>query len=282
MYRNAEHYADPTAGAALAHIAHEERMARRKVAEARKRAEEKKKAAIEKQHRDKENNEKLKKAMGKVKGEMDPKAKAYDGKTYIWHYDGVSVAFRLQFVMKHMAQIYKAAGKEIPKDYLDKYEKLKKKIVPITDEEGKGIHGFQNGGVEIPGVGKIDHCFRTREDVTEALELLDYINSTDVRKLSGKGPYKATNGDYEKYDPSMISLAADNMIYFADFTSGNLLRLFAENPHYYEVADKMLSIPTEDMELAGKTKSELTKSGEQDAYRYQDADEQERTIQQCQ
>ena len=49
MYRNAEHYADPTAGAALAHIAHEERMARRKAAEARKRAEEKKRAAIRKQ-----------------------------------------------------------------------------------------------------------------------------------------------------------------------------------------------------------------------------------------
>ena len=29
MYRNSEGYADPTAGAALAHIAYEERMARR-------------------------------------------------------------------------------------------------------------------------------------------------------------------------------------------------------------------------------------------------------------
>lgn len=49
MYWNAERYADPTAGAALAHIAHEERMARRKAAEAKKRAEEKKKVTIRKQ-----------------------------------------------------------------------------------------------------------------------------------------------------------------------------------------------------------------------------------------
>ena len=53
MYRNAEHYADPTAGAALAHIAHVERMARRKAAEARKRAAEKKKTALRRQKQNK-------------------------------------------------------------------------------------------------------------------------------------------------------------------------------------------------------------------------------------
>ena len=31
MYRNSEYYPDPTAGAALAHIAYEERLARKKI-----------------------------------------------------------------------------------------------------------------------------------------------------------------------------------------------------------------------------------------------------------
>lgn len=31
MYRNSEYYPDPTAGAALAHIAYKERLARRKI-----------------------------------------------------------------------------------------------------------------------------------------------------------------------------------------------------------------------------------------------------------
>lgn len=37
MYRNHEQYADPTAGAALAHIAYEERLARRKIKQAKER-----------------------------------------------------------------------------------------------------------------------------------------------------------------------------------------------------------------------------------------------------
>ena len=59
MYRNAEHYPDPTAGAALAHIIHEERMARRKAAEAKKQAEEQKKAAA-KREKDRQQREKRK------------------------------------------------------------------------------------------------------------------------------------------------------------------------------------------------------------------------------
>lgn len=38
MYRNSEHYADPTAGAAFAHIAYEERMQRRLAAQKKKKA----------------------------------------------------------------------------------------------------------------------------------------------------------------------------------------------------------------------------------------------------
>lgn len=38
MYRNSEHYADPTAGAAFAHIAYEERKQRRMAAQKQKRA----------------------------------------------------------------------------------------------------------------------------------------------------------------------------------------------------------------------------------------------------
>lgn len=34
MYRNSEYYPDPTAGAALAHIAYEERLARKKIRQA--------------------------------------------------------------------------------------------------------------------------------------------------------------------------------------------------------------------------------------------------------
>lgn len=45
MYRNSEGYADPTAGAAFAHIAHEERIARRKAKQAKKRAKDREKAA---------------------------------------------------------------------------------------------------------------------------------------------------------------------------------------------------------------------------------------------
>lgn len=37
LYRNHEQYADPTAGAALAHIAYEERLARRKSKQAKER-----------------------------------------------------------------------------------------------------------------------------------------------------------------------------------------------------------------------------------------------------
>ncbi len=40
MYRNSEHYADPTAGAAFAHIAYEERKRRRLAAQKQKRADE--------------------------------------------------------------------------------------------------------------------------------------------------------------------------------------------------------------------------------------------------
>jgi len=54
LYRNAEHYADPTAGAAFAHIAYEERMARRRAAQEKKKAEEKKKAAQRKLKREQE------------------------------------------------------------------------------------------------------------------------------------------------------------------------------------------------------------------------------------
>ena len=38
MYRNSEHYADPTAGAAFAHIAYEERKQRRLAAQKKKKA----------------------------------------------------------------------------------------------------------------------------------------------------------------------------------------------------------------------------------------------------
>ena len=38
MYRNSEHYADPTAGAAFAHIAYEKRKQRRQVAQKKKKA----------------------------------------------------------------------------------------------------------------------------------------------------------------------------------------------------------------------------------------------------
>lgn len=37
MYRNSEYYPDPTAGAALAHIVYEERLARRKIRQANRR-----------------------------------------------------------------------------------------------------------------------------------------------------------------------------------------------------------------------------------------------------
>ena len=37
MYRNSEFYPDPTAGAALAHIAYEERLARKKIRQANRR-----------------------------------------------------------------------------------------------------------------------------------------------------------------------------------------------------------------------------------------------------
>ena len=40
MYRNSERYADPTAGAAFAHIAYEERKQRRLAAQKQKRADE--------------------------------------------------------------------------------------------------------------------------------------------------------------------------------------------------------------------------------------------------
>ena len=39
MYRNSKGYPDPTAGAAFAHIAHEERMKRRRTAEAQRKKE---------------------------------------------------------------------------------------------------------------------------------------------------------------------------------------------------------------------------------------------------
>lgn len=58
MYRNSERYADPTAGAAFAHIAYEERKQRILAAQKRKKAEEAAKSAAllrkkekEKQHR---------------------------------------------------------------------------------------------------------------------------------------------------------------------------------------------------------------------------------------
>lgn len=37
MYRNSEFYPDPTAGAALAHIAYEERLARKKIRQTNRR-----------------------------------------------------------------------------------------------------------------------------------------------------------------------------------------------------------------------------------------------------
>lgn len=39
LYRNHEQYADPTAGAALAHIAYEERLARRRINQAKRQKE---------------------------------------------------------------------------------------------------------------------------------------------------------------------------------------------------------------------------------------------------
>ena len=43
MYRNSEHYADPTAGAAFAHIAYEERKQRRLAAQKKKKAKQRRK-----------------------------------------------------------------------------------------------------------------------------------------------------------------------------------------------------------------------------------------------
>ena len=46
MYRNSEGYADPTAGAALAHITYEERLEKRRAERLKREAERKRQAAV--------------------------------------------------------------------------------------------------------------------------------------------------------------------------------------------------------------------------------------------
>ncbi|MBR4759265.1 MAG: hypothetical protein IK078_03855 [Lachnospiraceae bacterium] len=216
----------------------------------------------EQEERDKEHKARYREAVGKIKG-YDNKGKAPDGKYYAWNYDGISVAFQLRFVMNKMEALYKAAGKDgIPEDIREEYNKLKEKIVPIPEDNGANIHGFKDGGVEIPGVGKITHCILKWEDVTAALRLLNRISGIDGNSIGGRRTFSGTRGDYQKYDPTLVSFAGDNLGFFANFENGNMLRLFTENPYYYEIADKMLTVPTDDMQLANTPKSKLEENGD--------------------
>lgn len=59
MYRNSEGYADPTAGAALAHIAYEERLEKRRAERLIREAERKKQAAIRQKNQFPSHNRKI-------------------------------------------------------------------------------------------------------------------------------------------------------------------------------------------------------------------------------
>ena len=188
---------------------------------------------------------------------------AFDGKRFIWNEEGASAAFQLKFVMESAEPLYKAMGKEKEfEEFKKEYEKLKQKLVPISDEDGKHIAGYRDGGVIIPGVGKIDTWFKDEEAIGEAVVLMGRIESLDIRKTFGNAPFNATGGDYSKYDPSILSLCADNLTNFAKVDQGNYLRLCGEDPAAYTNMKRMVTLPTDDKALLTKTKSTLSKEND--------------------